>query len=145
LKLTNSGAVAANGLTYFIYLQYSKEDGLTWEKLDPGYPDMFSGLQMWALSLAPGQSEEEEFTWEGLNYDYIHRVYLVNSLDTNDYLYTASYRLVDPSNVSVSAIIADDNDKDNRIYNLNGQCVGHNRQQLQRGIYLQNGKKFMIK
>lgn len=145
LKLTNSGAVATNGLTYFIYLQYSKEDGMTWEDLDPAYPDMFSGLQMWALSLAPGQSEEKEFTWEGLNYDYIHRVYFVNLLDANDYLYTASYRLVAPPDVGVSAIIAADNSKNDRIYNLNGQCVGRARQQLQRGIYLQNGKKFMIK
>lgn len=144
VKLSNTGSVAANNMLYWVYLQYSKEDGMIWEKVDPGYPDMFSGLQMWELSLAPGQSEEKEFTWEGLNYDYYHRVYLENSLDQNDFLYTGFYRLVD-STVGVSTIIAKGNGKNNRIYNLNGQRIGHDLKQLKRGVYIQNGRKFVVK
>ena len=31
------------------------------------------------------------------------------------------------------------------VYNLNGQCVGNTLQGLQRGIYVQNGKKYVVK
>ena len=34
---------------------------------------------------------------------------------------------------------------DSRVYNLNGQCVGTSLSQLKRGIYIQNGKKVVVR
>jgi len=34
---------------------------------------------------------------------------------------------------------------DGRIYNLNGQAVGNDEKSLPAGIYVKNGKKFMVK
>lgn len=35
--------------------------------------------------------------------------------------------------------------KDSRVFNLNGQCVGNSLNGLARGIYIQNGKKYVVR
>jgi len=33
----------------------------------------------------------------------------------------------------------------NKVYNLNGQCVGQGNESLAKGVYIQNGKKYVVK
>lgn len=47
---------------------------------------------------------------------------------------------VDDSN-GITTVKAEDNNHDDRIYNLNGQCVGS----ISKGIYIKNGKKIIVK
>ena len=38
-----------------------------------------------------------------------------------------------------------DQTTDNRVYNINGQYVGTSLDGLQKGVYIQNGKKVIVK
>ena len=41
----------------------------------------------------------------------------------------------------ITTVKAENNEHDNRIYNLNGQCV----ESSSKGIYIKNGKKIIVK
>lgn len=49
--------------------------------------------------------------------------------------------VTDPSGIENATI----NDSDAPIYNLKGECMACSRKELQKGIYIQNGKKFVVK
>lgn len=48
-------------------------------------------------------------------------------------------------NSGIVQIESDDNQADGKIFNLAGQYVGDNKQSLNRGIYIVNGKKIVVK
>ena len=43
------------------------------------------------------------------------------------------------------ASIVSDVDEDGNIYNLNGVCIGKDIKGLSKGLYIKNGKKFVVK
>lgn len=53
--------------------------------------------------------------------------------------------LVDVVTSGISTPIADMTSADNRIFNIGGQYVGNNAAVLKAGLYIQNGKKILIK
>ena len=53
--------------------------------------------------------------------------------------------VIDGETTGINALNGDVVKQNGRVYNLNGQCVGTSLQQLQRGVYIQNGKKVIVK
>ncbi len=53
--------------------------------------------------------------------------------------------VIDGQTTSIDTLNSDVVNANARIYNLNGQCVGTSLQQLQPGIYIQHGKKVIIR
>ncbi len=53
--------------------------------------------------------------------------------------------VIDGETTGIDALNGDVVKQNGRVYNLNGQCVGTSLEQLQRGVYIQNGKKVVVK
>ncbi len=53
--------------------------------------------------------------------------------------------VIDGATTGIDALNGDVVKQNGRVYNLNGQCVGTSLEQLQRGVYIQNGKKVVVK
>ena len=53
--------------------------------------------------------------------------------------------VIDGETTGIDALNGDVVKQNGRVYNLNGQCVGTSLEQLQRGVYIQNGKKVIVK
>ena len=53
--------------------------------------------------------------------------------------------VIDGEATGIDALNGDVVKQNSRVYNLNGQCVGTSLEQLQRGVYIQNGKKVIVK
>lgn len=71
------------------------------------------------------------------------RAYFVVPSGTN---YSALYANIDGEATSLDTINADlDVAKDTRVFNLNGQLVGNSLDTLPRGVYVQNGKKVVVR
>ncbi len=53
--------------------------------------------------------------------------------------------VIDGETTGIDTLNGDIVKANGRVYNLNGQCVGNSLQQLQPGVYIQNGKKVVIR
>ena len=135
VKMVNKGAVAFNG-SYNWFLDYIDEKTNDWVKYN------YFQFGWWQLSLGPGQEEEKTFTWDNLSYNTPYRIYFENSNDNTDYMYTEEVRFTETSGIDH---IAAGTDIKTDIFTLQGISVGKNRQKLTPGIYIQKGKKIMVK
>ena len=57
----------------------------------------------------------------------------------------AENRVYDFTTTGIATVTADHRAADHRVYNLQGQCVGTSLQGLQPGLYIQAGRKYVVK
>jgi hypothetical protein len=146
-KLTNEGTVAFNG-QYDVFLSYSNDQGLNWVDIDYAYPSFFTAFTIWAVSLGPGMSAEQQFTWKKLDLNRYHRVLFARGGDSyyheSDMLRTEDYRFEKPEPNGISTIAAD-TEVPTTVYTLQGIKVLDSKRQMPAGIYIKNGKKIAVK
>jgi len=146
-KLTNEGTVAFNG-QYDVFLSYSNDQGLNWVDIDYAYPSFFTALTIWPVSLGPGMSAEQQFTWKKLDLNRYHRVLFARGGDSyyheSDMLRTEDYRFEKPEPNGISTIAAD-TEVPTTVYTLQGIKVLDSKRQMPAGIYIKNGKKIAVK
>ena len=145
VKLVNEGTVPFNG-RYDVFLSYSEDQGANWIDIQYSYPSIFKAWVIWSFSLEAGESIERQFKWEKLKYERYHRVLFAESnedgYDNNSMLKTEDIRLVESSDIRS---ITTDNGGPKTIYTLQGTKLGNPQQPLKPGIYIQNGRKILVK
>ena len=166
-SMTNDGtADLTTSATYRVYLCYSDSLDAPYTNGNFGYmlieeEDMWyiwikTDYTDWTISrLKVGETTTETFIHPDIDKrpyqkpsetPYTQRLFfhlIINTQNTYDYFFGNTYRIADTSGISDLTI--DLPKATGAVYNLQGKKVANRLQSLPKGIYIQNGRKFVVK
>ena len=170
-SMINDGtADLTTGVTYRVYLCYSDSLDAPYTNGNYGFMlietiedwgfDIYKITQTeytdWTVSnLKIGESATETFTHPDIDkrpYEketetpYTQRLFfhlIVNKKNTYDYFFGNTYRIAETAGISDLTI--ETPKATGAVYNLQGKKVANRLQSLPKGIYIQNGRKFVVK
>jgi hypothetical protein len=166
-SMTNDGtADLTTSATYRVYLCYSDSLDAPYTNGNFGYmlieeEDMWyiwikTDYTEWTINrLKVGETATETFIHPDIGKrpyqnpsetPYTQRLFfhlIVNKENTYDYFFGNTYRIADTS--GISDLTVDLPKATGAVYNLQGKKVANRLQSLPKGIYIQNGRKFVVK